>query len=221
MLSKLNIFRRCQAALRAFGWSERAVAGVEFALIGPLLILLFIGSVETSRYLAAARRVQNAANDIGLAVSAIETTMTDADAWRINAMMPIMMPEVGVDARAAGHNQWWMIARVAFSFITIAPADPACEKDCKYEADVSWSVGHAGLGRNCGKVDFGELVDEMPSEFQRQPTNVVSVQVMYSFIPRFGLDFLGSREIYRVFHVPPKYTDKIDMAYGDSALRVC
>lgn len=58
--------------LLEFGKSEQGVAYLEFALCSTLLLLLFLGSVEVSRYMLIVQKVDNVANTV-----ADVTTQTD------------------------------------------------------------------------------------------------------------------------------------------------
>ena len=50
--------------LRRFGASERAVAAVEFAIIAPILILLFVGTIEISLAVAVDRKVSRISSSV-------------------------------------------------------------------------------------------------------------------------------------------------------------
>lgn len=55
--------------LHRFGMEERAVAAVEFALILPLLLVLYCGSLETSSLFIADRHINNVSATMGDLVS--------------------------------------------------------------------------------------------------------------------------------------------------------
>jgi Flp pilus assembly pilin Flp len=65
------------AALRLWR-DQRGVAAVEFALILPVLILLYFGTIETASLFTADRRVANVAGTIGDLVSRSKKTITEA-----------------------------------------------------------------------------------------------------------------------------------------------
>lgn len=49
--------------------TESGVAAIEFALLLPLLLILFFGSFEVARYIVHSRKLDNAVSDIGLLIS--------------------------------------------------------------------------------------------------------------------------------------------------------
>lgn len=55
--------------IKRFLRAIKGAAGIEFAIILPLLLLLFFGSFEVGRYIMVSRKVDNFANDIGFLLS--------------------------------------------------------------------------------------------------------------------------------------------------------
>lgn len=70
--------RRLLNRLRAWR-DDRAVAAVEFALVLPLMLLLYFGSIETASLYTADRRVANVAGTIGDLVSRSKESLTTAE----------------------------------------------------------------------------------------------------------------------------------------------
>ncbi|MEM8988393.1 MAG: TadE/TadG family type IV pilus assembly protein [Pseudomonadota bacterium] len=67
-------------ALKRFKRSETAVAAVEFALIAPVLLSMFFGTIEASEIFTANRKVVNAVNAVSdLTAQAKEVTPDDLD----------------------------------------------------------------------------------------------------------------------------------------------
>jgi Flp pilus assembly protein TadG len=64
--------------LVTFRRDRRGVSAVEFALISPVLILIYMGMAELSQGMTAHRRVSHAASAVGDLVAQAET-LTDAD----------------------------------------------------------------------------------------------------------------------------------------------
>ena len=207
MLISLTFFRQIKVRLRAFGFSVRAAAGIEFALIAPILVVMFLGTVEVSRYLSVVRRVQNASADIALAASALDQSPSGSDLWNIYHMAPFLIPEVVTDMRLTGNAVWWLQARVNISFLKMEKADPRCTTNCTLVAKVAWSYGRDRRG--CGTVPFGDLANDVPSQFQRQPTNLVSVELKYTFAPLFTTFLRDRIVVERVFMAPPRHSDEI------------
>ena len=72
----MNKHHRC-ASLRHFRRDRRGVSAVEFALLAPLMLGLYIGCVEISEGVAADRKVTLTAGALANLASQV-TTMTDS-----------------------------------------------------------------------------------------------------------------------------------------------
>jgi Flp pilus assembly protein TadG len=57
--------RGLHTLLKRFGASERAAAAVEFALVLPIMLAVYIGSVEGSTLIVVDRKIQSVASSIG------------------------------------------------------------------------------------------------------------------------------------------------------------
>src|SRR5690606_30888266 len=78
------IARGCIPRVLARAWrrlprAQRGVAAVEFALITPFLILLYMGTIEISDLIAVDRRVTVVSGTIGDLVARSENTVTTAE----------------------------------------------------------------------------------------------------------------------------------------------
>jgi len=65
--------------LRRFGRGGEAVAAVEFALLLPVMLALYVGSVEVSTLITADRRVTTIANTMSDLVARRNSTISTAD----------------------------------------------------------------------------------------------------------------------------------------------
>lgn len=70
--------------LKKFTRNISAVAALEFAILLPLLLLLFFGSFEVARYVIATRKIDNIANDVAYILSR-EGDIHDADGDGVGA----------------------------------------------------------------------------------------------------------------------------------------
>lgn len=210
------------ARLRAFRASTHALAGLEFALIAPLLITLFLGTVEISRYLAVLKRVQNAASDIALALSASDETISGATLWRHYNMLPILIPDVISDLRLSGETDWSKQARMNVTFVVHRDINKRrCGSRCKSTLNVLWSYGRDR--RSCGqwKIESRRVKDGLPRLFRDEGQNFIAVEVRYSFQPLFARFMRGRIELDEIFFAPPKYHEEIMVdQLGDQDVRI-
>jgi Flp pilus assembly protein TadG len=80
------------SALRRFAGDRRAISSVEFALVLPLMLLIYAGSVELSEALSADRKVTRVASTVA-DLTAQQSGVTASDVQNIfNASTAIMTP---------------------------------------------------------------------------------------------------------------------------------
>lgn len=200
---------RLRDRLSAFRSCNRALAGVEFAMIAPLLVTLFIGTLDLARYITVLKRVQNAASDIALSVSASDKTISGSTLWQLYHMVPILIPDLMTDLRLSGLRQpWFKIARMNISFITVRNLQTSCGDVCPQEAKVAWSYGYDR--RACGVIPPNSETPVPKQYGVAQPSNLISVEIRYAFEPMF-LKFLQPFDIVRVSYVPPRFVDVISV----------
>lgn len=70
------LWSRVMGRLQAFRLVDDGVAAVEFALILPFMLVLYIGSVEASMLISMDRRVQSVAGSLGDLVARSNKTLT-------------------------------------------------------------------------------------------------------------------------------------------------
>lgn len=75
----LTVAARAASRVKRFVRATEAVAVVEFALILPFMLVVYIGSEETSMVVSLDRRVSNVAGSLGDLVSRADATITTAE----------------------------------------------------------------------------------------------------------------------------------------------
>lgn len=222
MLTRLAIARRLARKAGVFGACRRAVAGVEFALVTPFLITLFLGTVETARYLSVQKKVQNAAADIALALSASDAEITGATLWQHYAMLPVLVPDVISDMRLSGETDWSQQARMNVTFVVANTIKRGrCGTRCKSRLNVLWSYGRDR--RACGewRTVSRRVKNGLPRLFYDEGQNFFAVEIRYTFQPLFLTFLKGAIELEETFYAPPKYFDEIGITkMGDADVRL-
>lgn len=107
--------------IRSFRKEKRGVAAVEFALIAPFMIALWLGSIELSQGVAIDRKVSLASNVVADLVTQQTNVTVDEMNDIMNATLAIMLPYdtsrldivvTGVEIDENGDtNEWWSASR--------------------------------------------------------------------------------------------------------------
>ena len=100
-LRRLNRLVSLKAFGKRFAGDGRGVSAIEFALIAPVLILLYLGMAELTLGMMAARRVSHLAATIGDLAAQSQTLTPDniTDLWKIGSNMLDPNPTSGASLR--------------------------------------------------------------------------------------------------------------------------
>lgn len=141
----------------SFRRDERAVSAVEFALLAPLMIGLYLGGVEVSEGISVDRKVTLAAGAVAN-LAAQSPTLSTADMTNVlDATTTIMAPYSTAPLR------------ITVSCINI---------DANRVATVKWSVTRNGTIRSGNAT--------LPSALQIANTQLLFGEVSYSYRPTIG-----------------------------------
>lgn len=132
-----------------------AVAAVEFAIILPILMLMLMGGAELSSYITAANRSTFIPETIGELVSRSDKTLGEKDMAGFIKMAALVDPNVIRYAAATG-KALEKAVDVTVSSVAFSLKNPACKKDCVYDAKVVFSEALSGTKRACGTLQSGE-----------------------------------------------------------------
>jgi Flp pilus assembly protein TadG len=85
-------FSRCSQAFASFARDRRGVSAVEFAMLLPLMITLYLGSVEISQGVGVDRKVTLTARTVGDLASQV-SSINNADMTNLlNAATSVIAP---------------------------------------------------------------------------------------------------------------------------------
>ncbi len=170
---------------------QRGVAAVEFALILPVLILLYFGTIETASLFTADRRVANVAGTIGDLVSRSKKTITTSE---INdyfqAASAIMQPLPTGPLRQT------------VSLISI---------DSDGVATVVWSVPFNGGIERADDSEYPLPAEEKINEIGREEGLLVASEVTYSYRPLFGVVYPNALSLTHEEFFLPRFPGGIDL----------
>lgn len=177
--------RRIGLRARTAYWSSllrdrRGVSVVEFALIAPILILLFIGVVETSNALTIYRRT-----------STVAATAADLTAQ----VKTIKGPDIrDVFSASTGILDPFPTAPLRIVLSSVVA-------DNNNNGKVAWSCANKGSGRAVNSAY------SLPPGLTEPGSSVIVAEITYAFTPMLGLDAIfspGAFDMTRTFYARPR-----------------
>lgn len=170
MISVLsNLTRRLQR-------DDRGVSAVEFALIAPVMVLLYLGMVEVSMALSADRKVTNAASALADLVAQDDVITDDEMVDILNAGSAIIQP-------FGDENFAVRITSVSMSLTG--------------EVEVDWSDARGMTARAAGSEPT------LPGGVLSAGRSVIWVEVTYAYQAPFE-EITGSFDIAEEFYLRPR-----------------
>jgi Flp pilus assembly protein TadG len=179
MTMRANFLHRVLRDAKRLASHEGGIAAVEFAMILPILVLLWLGGVEMTGALSVDRRVNNYASSLGdlvarrnaISYSEIDDIFDLADA----AMFPY--DATGMDMRVT-----------------------AIDVDEDGEATVAWSRGHGDM---TARAKGDPMTSEVPDDLRVANSQVIMAEAAHSYSPAIGYVLTGAITLDdRMFFVP-------------------
>lgn len=180
--------------LRAFRLVEDGVAAVEFALILPMLFVLYIGSVETSALISMDRRVQSVAGSLGDLVARSNKTLTSTTMTDYFKAARGMMTPYPTDALEQVVTQ----VKVA---------------DDGSGAVVVWSKQYINGVYADGAGNAVDSEFNLPEEMRAiaKGNYVIVSEVSLSYLPLYGLVIQQPISLYRENYFMPRFGGTISV----------
>ena len=199
-------------------WAARsALAGVEFALVLPVLMLVLAGLVDLSMAVIMQRRVTVAAEDVGLVASTMAVqasslnAITGQQAWQATTTPFALFP----DWRAANATGF----AITLSAVDFVATPSGCTTRCTgYTANTRWSVANPRgqlVLRPCGTLaavpnGTGPSMTTLPAGVFG-PSSVLVADVSAVFVPLFSSVFTGPVTILRSAYIPPRVNSTVSL----------
>ena len=210
-----------------FKQSRAGVAGLEFALLAPVLLLLFLGTIDLSGALLTARRMEIVAGSVaeigttGAAQTQAVNKLTDVQAWQATTAAFAFFPAWAAKSASPGFAV--TLSDVAFKAI---PSD--CTQNCSYAATVKWSVAN-DLGtpslRACGPLSSAP--DTNAPSYTTLPagnfgaTSLLVADVSFTFQPMFFGFLIGDIPMMQSAYISPRINNDIQLlATGGAGVSV-
>ena len=201
-------------AKTSIGAARRGTAAIEFALIGPALVLLVVGSADLAKGLILYQQVRDAAHTIPLMASNLAIQQDKSTALTVDQVQQTLSSiyaEVPLirGGREAG------VRSVTMSSVTFVQTDPKCVPSltvaCASVPNLAWSVAYAGgnatgfqtVARRCGTLgqtsSTGGAANDLTSlrtAGVSNPTPLLVVDVHYRFTPIFFAFLTGPIDLW-------------------------
>ncbi|MGE0847003.1 MAG: TadE/TadG family type IV pilus assembly protein [Flavobacteriaceae bacterium] len=181
-MKKLSARIRERSALLRCWRTEDGVSAVEFALILPLLIALYLGGVELSHAITIDRKVTSMTSSVADLVSQAAVIENAEMQGIFNAVSAIMTPYPEAEAR------------VVVSSVSV---------DSNGVARVSWSDGYHKTPRSVGSTIT------LPQGIAENNTTIILAEGEYTYQPQFGSAITGPLTVSDRFYLRPRVTDSI------------
>lgn len=166
---------------RAFA-DSRGVAAVEFALILPVMLALYIGSVEVSQLLSADRKVV-------LLTRTLADLVTQSDTADNTSLTQVFNAGAAVLSPLSSGNAQMRVTSIAIS------------TDTSREATACWSYSSS----NYVTIPKGQILttSEVPTSLREPGTSLVLAEVRYTYTPAVGYIITGQLTLQeRIFMRP-------------------
>ena len=155
---------RARRLLGRWQTDTRGVAAVEFALIVPVLVMMFVGAVELSQAITVDRRVTQVASSAADLVARADKSISQTeitDIMRVGSYL--LKPYNALPLQIVVRN------------VSSSPANAAITKQ-------SWSCSYNGTGQTqtcaCSNTAF-----TLPANLVTTNDSVVVAQVTYAYVP--------------------------------------
>lgn len=180
-LSRKNAPRKL--GLKSLLRNEDGISAVEFAIIAPLMVLIFFGCIELSLLMRADRRVTATASSLGDLTSRLASVTDDDMRELYNAATVMMQPYPALETRMR---------------ITSIVDNGNGQKR------VAWSDGHEMTPRA-----VNSLVN-VPTGIVPSPGSVILTEVEYDYSSGFGFVIDGSMTLSDAFYLRPRRVTNIE-----------
>ena len=171
---------------RSFRRAQAGMAMVEFALLLPVLMTMFYGCIEVTRYILIVQKTEKLAHTVADVTAQSKSITIASENQLFDATKDIM------DPFATGANSRIMVSSL------YRPAGAT-------GATVNWRVSGGGTLSATSVIGAVGATPTMPGGFTfNERENVISAEVFYRFSPLISTRFFGTTTIYRSAFYRPR-----------------
>jgi Flp pilus assembly protein TadG len=161
---------------------KSGIAAVEFAMLLPLMLSLWLGAVELSQGIAADRKVTLTARTVSDLVSQVTATSTTDIANSLSAATAVMAPFPAAKLKAT------------VSSVVI---------DANSKATIAWSCTYNGTARAKNSAVT------LPAALLVANTSLIWSEVQYSYTPVIGYIVTGTLTLKDQIYMRPRLSDSV------------
>ena len=184
-VSKFTIANR----LRGFATAQDGVSAVEFAMLLPLLITLYLGTVEVTQAVSADRKMTLVSGTVGDLVARASCVTTGDITTIFNAGQAVVYPFSTTQMR------------IVVSSVIIGSDQSARITS----TNGGWSQAYNG-----GTVRNGDVTSFIPATLRSTPGSVIWAEAYYTYIPTIGKVIAPSGiSMSETIFLKPRLTDPI------------
>lgn len=175
----MSPIKKARCLLAALWRGEQGIAAMEFAMVAPMLVLIFLGGYEINRYIQIAQKVDNVAYTVADVVSQQTSITNNQLAVYMEAATQLMQP-------------------LTFGSSGVVIVTSVYRASGSANAVVQWRyTGGGTLSRTSTLGNVGATAT-LPSGFTlNQRDNVIIVEVYYVFNPIMSGYVLSQTDIYK------------------------
>jgi Flp pilus assembly protein TadG len=161
---------------------ERGVSAIEFAMLLPLMVSLYLGAVEISQGIGADRKVTITSRTVADLVSQVTSVSNNDMTNSLNAASSVMAPFPSANLK------------VVISSVTI---------DAQGKATIAWSDTLNGTARSKGATVT------LPAALTIPNSSLIWSEVQYTYKPVIGYVVTGTLTLKDQIYMRPRMSDTV------------
>jgi Flp pilus assembly protein TadG len=161
---------------------ERGVSAVEFAMLLPLMVTLYLGAVEISQGIGADRKVTLTSRTVADLVSQVASVNNNDMTNSLNAATSVMAPYPTSNLK------------IVISSVTI---------DAQGKATIAWSDTLNGTARSKGSTVT------LPAALSIPSSSLIWSEVQYTYKPVIGYVVTGTLTLNDQIYMRPRMSDTV------------
>ena len=220
---KLVSFASRPTGLRGFRADARGVAAIEFAMILPLMLALYMGVLELSMGYQASRKVSLFARTVADITSQADTAGSTSTARVMSA----------ADMSNLRNSANWILAPFPIATGQVRMTVSSVSVEGPTLAAVNWSIGYEGVRRACGRQTIvpsssAPSLTTVPAGVAQANTSIIIADIEYDYKPLLGGSFksfgggaLSQVTLKQTSYMRPRHGLYVELQAGVAEANYC